>query len=263
MARLMSFKEMIAKSLEEGDAMEFQQVMKARLNEKFLGKQKVLFEDMGPENAMVTAVQNAAKSFSGYGFEYDQGVLTITVANKDAVTDLANYLDSNEDVDSYTLNAMSSSDEDDAVDLETSEEGTEFVFTVYFKTDNVTFDGVTTEEIETDEEVDEETGEPKEKVISEDEVIVNEGFQPISMKKWLLEAKRIVVFHAGLKKIKMLCPPGQKWDSKKSKCLRMSAQENRMRHTSQLIGAKKRAPKEVQMTKKRNVSLKKRVAAGY
>lgn len=263
-----SFKDQVAESLSQSDVSVFREVIKRKLNESFTGHQKQLFinltEENDPETSMVTAVQSASKSYGGYDFNYDQGVLEVTVPGKTASLQFAEYLDGNVDVDSYEVNPTEGS-EGTPVDLEdeTGGDDIDYTFSVFFVTDNVNFDPVEIEEKKCDEEEEPDEDEKGGEDEDDEEELKESRFEGISARGWLSEAKKVVTFRAGLKKIKMQCPPGQKWNASENKCVIMNAAENRKRHLKGLVGAKKRMSKMSMIVKKRAKSLAKRVAAGF
>lgn len=286
MARLMNFRTLVAESLEEGDAMKFKDVIREKLSRIYIKQQKGIVrnirEQSDPETAMVVQVESASKSYGAKNFIYDQGVLTITVPNGQAALNLSSYLDENDNVDSYEISKVGEFGEDGATDLEKLSEGEEcdYEVTVYFNTDNVRFEAfdITEMKDEEDEDEDDESDDEDEDDESDDEdddedtkdegkkckkKSMTESFEEIDYREWLDEVERITTFRAGLKKIKMQCPPGQKWNPATKKCVKMSSAENRMRHMKGIIAAKKRAPKQGLITKRLDKTLAKRAAAGY
>lgn len=280
MARRMNFRTLVAESLEAGDAMKFKDVIREKLYKTYLNHQKSIVtsiqEQGDPETSMVIQVESASKSYGGKDFMYDQGVLSVTVPTGQAALNFANYLDENENVDSYEVWRIDETDQGGPTDLEKLVEGddSDYEFTVYFVTDNVRFESFELSEQMDDEEEDEEDGEGESDSECEDEGEMEEGkckkkapmqesFEPIDYRDWLDEVTKVVTFQAGLKKIKLQCPPGQKWNPTLKKCEKMSAAENRKRHIEAIKAARKRAPKTAMMAKKRSKSMAKRVAAGY
>jgi len=83
MARLITFRSQVAESLEQGDAMKFQEFFRNRLLEVYHKHQKdivrQIVEQDDPEMRMVSSLQAAAKSYGGHSFIYDQGLLGVIV----------------------------------------------------------------------------------------------------------------------------------------------------------------------------------------
>jgi hypothetical protein len=262
---------------------------------------KSIWEQNDPEMSMVTEVQAAAKSFGAKSFVYDQGVLTLTVPSGKAAIDLGKYLDEKDCVDSYEIYRTDETDEGGATDLDKMTEDTtgDYEFNVFFVTDDVQFESYEiVEEMEEDEEgeddddedeeeddEDEDPIEEKKKLKESDEEDgdgddedeedpieekskatkkkLKEAIETFGIENWINEVEKKVTFQAGLKKIKMQCPPGQKWNPTTKKCVRMDAAENRKRHIMAIKAARKRAPKAGIAAIKRGKSMKKRIAAGY
>lgn len=268
------FKKEVAKRLDENNVFEFRELIREKLNKAYIKEQKKVMksivEEIDPELAIATEIESAAKSFGGYDSLYDQGVLEITVPGKGAALDFAAYLDSNSNVDNYEVSAEAG-DSGSPVDLEDETGGDDaaFLFTIYMVTSFVTFDPVEIEEsaeIEDDEEDETEEDEAEEDEIEENKgkkCIKESNFLGIVARKWLTEAEKTVVFRDGKKKVKMQCPPGQKWDVKQNKCVVIDAAERRRMHQQGISTAKKIAGKLAQIVKKRNRTLVKRTAAGY
>jgi hypothetical protein len=283
----MKFRTLVAESLEKDDAKRFKEIIEAKLMSSYHTRQKALVkkihEESDPETAMVTAVQNASKSFGGSDFVYNQGVLTLSVPCAKASIDFAKYLDSNDSVESYEVTTVASDDNNGSpVDLEVDRVAEDAVcdFTIYFATDNVRFESVEiTEKVKEDDMSDEEdSSEDDSEDMSDEEddeeeveegckgkkkPMVKETFEPIEFTDGLLEVNKVVAFLGGLKQIKMACPPGQKWDPTAKKCVKMSAGENRTRHIASLKAARKAQSKQGMIAVKRAKSMKKRIAAGY
>lgn len=297
MARLMNFRTLVAESLEAGDAMKFKEIFKEKLEDSYIRQQKTIVEGIheqtDPEASMVTAIQSAGKSYGAKQFVYDQGVLSVTVPTGQSALDFANFLDENENVDSYEVYKVVEDGDEGATDLEKMVEGDEsdYEFTVYLVTDNVRFEAYEIEEqMKSDEEEssEDESAEEDSTESSEDEnaeedsedsgkcekdmeegkcgkkkKAVMETFEPMDYRDWLTEVAKVVTFQAGLKKIKMQCPPGQKWNPTTRKCEKMSAAENRKRHIDAIKAARKRAPRLAMIAKKRAKSMAKRISSGY
>lgn len=264
MARLLTFRSMVAESLEKNDSLGFQDIMRNKLEEIFKEKkQKLLIsvvEEIDPEMAMVTNVQTKAKAFGGCDVSYDEGVLIVDVPCGQPSNDFGKWLDSLDTVDSYEIEVMNS----DYVnpDLENADVSDNNLcqFTIYFVTDNVQFEDVVVSETPLTEIKKCDEGDMED---DDDEDDMEDDDDDDDDEEEMNEAEKVVTFLQGLKKIKMRCPPGQKWSPGKKKCVKMDAAENRRRHINAIKSAKKRAPKLDIIAKRRARSLKKRKAAGY
>lgn len=110
MARLITFRSQVAESLEQGDAMKFQEIFRDRLLETYHRHQidivRQLVEQDDPEMKIVSSLQAAAKSYGGHGFIYDQGLLGVIVPEGESAKGFAAYLDGCEDVETYDENAI-------------------------------------------------------------------------------------------------------------------------------------------------------------
>jgi hypothetical protein len=142
MARLITFRSQVAESLEQGDAMKFQEIFKRRLLESYHRRQKdivrQIVEQDDPEMRMVSSIQAAAKSFGGHGFIYDQGMLGVLVPEGESADGFAAYLDDCDDVESYDENIIVLPvTSESPTDLEGGEGRTEVHFAIELSSENV------------------------------------------------------------------------------------------------------------------------------
>lgn len=245
-----NFKDEIKDAIKNELPLQFQKLIKQSLSDKLTKRTKDLFEQSDSEKngemTIVSKIEGAIKSYSGSDFSYKEGVITLDVSDKEAASNIIDYLESNPDVDSYDVTALVGENySEEEVDLDAEDNvSAKFEFNIYIKTDNVKFDS---EDIEED--------------FSEGDTELTEEFK--GAERYLLEAKKEVVFRGAKKVVKMACPPGQKWNAGLKKCVRMTAQEVRTRHVSAIKASKKRAPKMRQIAIKRAKSMKKRISAGF
>lgn len=287
MARIHRFRK-LTESIEQGNVFDFQKIFKEKLEETLHQKQdqfiKSLIEEIDQEQSIVNKISNSAKSFGGSFDSYNDGVVSLSFPNKKATQDFADYLDSDENVDSYDIYCDDgSSDDDKATSLQkvTDYDADEctYTFDVYLNPENVNFSSVSiNEEKEEDEEDieldDEETDEDEDeedmdeackskKSMKEDYTHVSTGTSVgLGFAEWLIEAKKEIVVRAGKKVVKMSCPIGQQWDDTNKKCVVMTSQEVRKRHLAGIKAAKKRLPKIAKIEKRKAFSLKKRAQLG-
>ena len=261
-----TFKEVVKDSLKNETPLQFQNAIRTRLADELSRQAKTLFEqsEQNGEMSVVAAIQNAARSYGASDMSYNEGVLTLTVPGKDAALHLIDYLEENDDVDSYDLTGETAdASDDDPIDLEalSNDYEVQFEFEIYINPDLVQLDAEDVGEADEDEEPGETTvGESVEE--EEDIDTLDETPDFVGAEKYLLEAKRIVVVRGAKKIIKMQCGPGQKWDPKHKKCVKLTSKELRDRKLGAKKGARKRRTKLVQINKKRAMSLKKRSSFG-
>lgn len=300
MARLITFRSQVAESLEQGDAMKFQEFFRNRLLEVYHKHQKdivrQIVEQDDPEMRMVSSLQAAAKSYGGHGFIYDQGLLGVIVPEGESADAFADYLDGCEDVATYDESQIALPvTSESPTDLEGGEGRTEVHFAIELNPEKVVeFTGhqeleeskksmKEEDDSECDDETDEEDDETDEEDDDETDDDMNESTHPSLIGKFnqfvssvmpfeqvkpLDEVTKIVTFRhtsADSNDIKkqLKLPPRPGFKIVAGGYVRLSAQAKRNIARGQISGARKRALTQVKATKRRNAALKKREMAGY
>lgn len=225
---------------------------------------KSLFETKETEEeTVVTTIQTASKSYGGGNYSYGEGVLYITVPNKQAALDFSKYLDSNDNVVSYEVAVELDKTENSIVDLEslTSDVIAEFTFIIFLKSDFINYEPVLfSKETIDPSDHDKLINHLQNPTINEssDETLI--GLSEATGKK-IIKFKRVGDVIEKL--IKIQCPPGQKFDPNSKQCIVESAKERRDRHIAQLEAAKKRGAEIAQIQRKTERTMNVRSKAGY
>lgn len=299
MARLITFRSQVAESLEQGDAMKFQEIFKDRLLETYNKHQKRLIKSIVEEEDLemktVSTIQAAAKSFGGHSFIYDQGLLGLFVPEGTSAEGFAEYLDECDDVASYEEDVIPVPvTSESPTDLQGGDGRTEVHYTIELAIDNVlessSYDDLTEkkcsekkavkeEDEENDEEVEEEDEESDEdeedEEDDEEEMDETTHFSLVRKLNNLVnsvipidEVTKVVSFrHTSAdsntitKQLHLPPRPGFKIVDGGYK--RMTALQKRDMKLGQIAGARKRARTQVRANKRRNAALKKRDAAGF
>lgn len=232
--------------------------------DKLIDLKKSLYETKATEEeSAVTEIESASKSYGGGNYSYGEGVLYITVPNKQAALDFSKYLDSNDNVVSYEVAVELDKAENSIVDLEslTSDVIAEFTFIIFLKSDFINYEPVLFSK---------ETIDPTnyDQLISNlQNPTINESLDETTIGLSEATGKKIIKFkRVGdviEKLIKIQCPPGQKFDPTAKQCVVESAKERRDRHISQLEAAKKRGAEIAQIQKRTERTMNVRSKAGY
>lgn len=215
------FRQQATAALVNGDILNFQKAVKARLYDNFnqslekfnFNVENKLTEDL--ESDVRADIEAAARSLGGNNPIYDQGVLAIDFENKKAVEDFSDWLDACDNIESYEINILFDNENEDTeskteIELDDIKDDTNytFEFIIYLDPEIVTYSDEGDEE-----EVNEET---------------------------LTEVKRLIkTTSTGTKiskTIKMKCNPGMKWDDASNSCQKIGGIEK----ANMRKGAKKR-----------------------
>jgi len=263
--------------LQNDDFLGFTQIIREKLENIYNEKSKIvkqqINEFLDPETEMYTSVQNGTRSYGGYGYQYDQGVLTFLVPNELASEDVSSYLDTCVEVYGYEIEPYITDDDGSPVDLQDDTNDISDVkeVTVYFETNKVVFDNEidydylydiedAIEDEDADEYLDEEM-KVKTQIRSEDFSDVND-YDCFDCKENLLEIKKKKVIRNVDGKSTLVtkyeCPPGKKFDSKLKKCVKITAKENRARSLGAKKAARARRGQAAKIAKRRARSMRMR-----
>ncbi len=209
------FTNQVADSLKQNSPLDFQKIVSARLQELLDIKLAQLKESMeDPEMEAVTKIQVAAKGYGAGETMYDDGVLIVTLRNKQAALEFSDWLEDCDSVESYEMEVVHNEplegySERGEYDIEsiTDDRNFNFEFTIYLNPDIVAYDDY---EFDIEDSEGAETGEQDlgESVEQIDEV-----------------TRKIKVNSMGKKRIKMQCARGFKWNPTTNACEKISGAE--------------------------------------
>lgn len=209
------FTNQVADSLKQNSPLDFQKIVNARLQELLDTKLTQLKESMAdPEMEAVTKLQVAAKGFGASETMYDDGVLIVTLRNKQAALEFSDWLEGCDSIESYgmevvhnePLEGYSEKGEHDIESI-TDDRNFNFEFTVYLNPNLVAYDDYEfdAEDSEEAEMGDQDLGESVEQI---DEV-----------------TRKVKVNAMGKKRIKMQCSRGFKWNPSTNACEKIGGAE--------------------------------------
>ena len=208
------FTKSVTSALVNNNILDFQRAVKQRLQDNFATAIKTLQQlpeavEIDYETQSRIDIEAAAKSFGGNTPLYDQGVLIVDFDSKDSAHHFSAWLDDYKTIESYELNILTGidkdsddddddDDEDAVIDIDfdaiKNDDGYNFEFIVYLHPDIVTY--------------------------SDDDDFEDDFNEQLS------EVKRIIkVSTQGknvVKKIKMKCDPGFKWNNASNSCQKIS-----------------------------------------
>lgn len=205
------FTKIVTTALVNNNILDFQKVIKQRLQDNFTSAVKTLQqlpEETDYESQSRLDIEAAAKSFGGNTPLYDQGVLIVDFDSKDSAKHFSAWLDDYKTIESYELNILTgidddseeNDDEDTVIDIDfdaiENDDGYNFEFIIYLHPDIVTY----SDEDDSEDDFNEQLSEVKRIV------------------KVTTQGKKIV------KKIKMKCDPGFKWDNASNSCQKISGE---------------------------------------
>jgi hypothetical protein len=205
----------VKQTLKDRDPMGFQQAFVETMNEKFNSIRQALQEEMADvEKEAVLKLEIGAKSF-GAAYEdttYDQGVLITIIRNKQAAGHFSDFLEDCPFVDSYEINVLikdptNNQESTIGVDFDDIQEGSnyDFEFVIYLDSNLVDYD------YEEDYSGDLPAGNYD---------VMDEAVENIA------EAKRTIrVNFRGVKRIKMKCGKGFKWNPTEKQCQKIGGQD--------------------------------------
>lgn len=143
MARKINFKSKVAESLGKSDAIEFQQIIRSRLNESLNRKKYGIVSEMLVEEDFESQVVNqlaaTASSFGCNDAVYDMGVMDIRFSDPNAVKQFVEKLDEVDGIDYFEVNepAIDGQNDTGASDLEYQGNKPVYEVTVYLDVDQV------------------------------------------------------------------------------------------------------------------------------